>query len=356
MKDKIALYLLFHSADESRFEKITSATTVKEAWDILEKVSTNSNCEAFLDTRVVVSTSSITNGSGVIRGRLVAASANRVFGYEPHDNSLLCFLVGVIFVSCLYEDGFVNRFMDNTIQVSRNNMVYFSAIPRDGIFEIDLSNSLTNESSIYVVSNKRDKLDLDYALLWHCRLEHISKKRIEKLHHDGLLDSSDLRAFEKCEVENQLGKTIKSLRSERGGEYMSQEFLDHLKDHGIIAHRNPPYTPQHNGDIHWSTVKNILKYLKNTKDMFLVYGEPISKYCDNTGAIAIANESGITKGARRFRAKVHYIREVIEYGNIKLEKVHTYDNLADPFTKALAFPKHSEHTRNIGMLPASSLM
>nr|GEW40534.1 zinc finger, CCHC-type [Tanacetum cinerariifolium] len=56
--------------------------------------------------------------------------------------------------------------------------------------------------------------------------------------------------------------------------------------------------------------------------------EPISMYCDNTGAIAIANESGITKD----------------------------DNLADPFTKALAFLKHSEHTRNIGMLPASSLM
>ncbi|GJS62975.1 retrovirus-related pol polyprotein from transposon TNT 1-94 [Tanacetum coccineum] len=29
-------------------------------------------------------------------------------------------------------------------------------------------------------------------------------------------------------------------------EYMSQEFLDHLKDHGIIAHRTPPYTSQHN--------------------------------------------------------------------------------------------------------------
>ncbi|GJY06229.1 retrotransposon protein, putative, ty1-copia subclass [Tanacetum coccineum] len=84
--------------------------------------------------------------------------------------------------------------------------------------------------------------------------------------------------------------------------------------------------------------------------------EPINMYCDNTGAITIANESGITKGARHFRAKVHYLREVIEYGDIKLEKVHTYDNLADPFTKALAFPKHSEHTRNIGMLPASSLM
>nr|GEZ17108.1 putative retrotransposon protein [Tanacetum cinerariifolium] len=84
--------------------------------------------------------------------------------------------------------------------------------------------------------------------------------------------------------------------------------------------------------------------------------EPISMYCDNTEAIAIANELGITKGARNFRAKVHYIRKVIEYGDVKLEKVHTDDNLADPFTKALAFSKHSEHTRNIGMLPSSSLM
>ncbi|GKB85029.1 hypothetical protein Tco_0957301 [Tanacetum coccineum] len=60
--------------------------------------------------------------------------------------------------------------------------------------------------------------------------------------------------------------------------------------------------------------------------------------------------------ARHFRAKVHYLREVIEFGDVKLEKVHTDDNLADPFTKALAFPKHSEHTKNIGMLPASSLI
>nr|GFC81759.1 hypothetical protein [Tanacetum cinerariifolium] len=71
---------------------------------------------------------------------------------------------GVISVSCLYEDGFVNRFIDNTSQVSRNNVVYFCAIPRDGIFEIDLSNSLTNESSVYAVSNKRAKLDLDSSL------------------------------------------------------------------------------------------------------------------------------------------------------------------------------------------------
>ncbi|GJS37974.1 retrotransposon protein, putative, ty1-copia subclass [Tanacetum coccineum] len=48
------------------------------------------------------------------------------------------------------------------------------------------------------------------------------------------------------EVENQLEKTIKALRSDRGREYLSQEFLDHLRSHGIILQLTPPYTTQHN--------------------------------------------------------------------------------------------------------------
>nr|GEX06904.1 hypothetical protein [Tanacetum cinerariifolium] len=84
--------------------------------------------------------------------------------------------------------------------------------------------------------------------------------------------------------------------------------------------------------------------------------EPISMYCDNTGAIAIAKDDGVTKGERHFRAKVHYLRETIKLCDVKIEKVNIDDNIADPFTKALAFPKHSELTRNIGMLPASSFM
>ena len=36
------------------------------------------------------------------------------------------------------------------------------------------------------------------------------------------------------EVQNQLGKTIKALRSNQGGEYLSQEFNDHLTNCGII--------------------------------------------------------------------------------------------------------------------------
>ena len=51
----------------------------------------------------------------------------------------------------------------------------------------------------------------------------------------------------RAEVEKQTGKSIKILRSDRGGEYLSTEFLDFLKINGILSQLTPPYTPQHNG-------------------------------------------------------------------------------------------------------------
>jgi len=49
------------------------------------------------------------------------------------------------------------------------------------------------------------------------------------------------------EVENQRGKKIKALRSDRGGEYLSHEFSNHLKSCGIVPQLTPPGTPQRNG-------------------------------------------------------------------------------------------------------------
>ena len=51
----------------------------------------------------------------------------------------------------------------------------------------------------------------------------------------------------KAEVENQLEKKIKRLRSDRGGEYFSNEFSEFCAVHGIILERTPPYSPQSNG-------------------------------------------------------------------------------------------------------------
>nr|GFA86494.1 hypothetical protein [Tanacetum cinerariifolium] len=51
----------------------------------------------------------------------------------------------------------------------------------------------------------------------------------------------------KNEVENKLEKTIKALRSDYGGEYISQEFKDYLKACEIVQQLTPAYTSQHNG-------------------------------------------------------------------------------------------------------------
>jgi transposase InsO family protein len=49
------------------------------------------------------------------------------------------------------------------------------------------------------------------------------------------------------EVGNQCGKKIKALQSDRGGEYLSHEFSNHLKSCGIVPQLTPPGTPQRNG-------------------------------------------------------------------------------------------------------------
>ena len=37
------------------------------------------------------------------------------------------------------------------------------------------------------------------------------------------------------EAEKQLGKTLKTLRLDRGGEYLDTEFKDHFMEHGILS-------------------------------------------------------------------------------------------------------------------------
>ncbi|GJV03202.1 retrotransposon protein, putative, ty1-copia subclass [Tanacetum coccineum] len=80
---------------------------------------------------------------------------------------------------------------------------------------------------------------------------------------------------------------------------------------------------------------------------------PMKMLCDNEPALAIVSDPEILKGAKHFQRKYHYIREVIQEGEIVLKKVHTDDNVADPFTKPMPFNKHFEHVMAIGIVPAN---
>ncbi|RVW95711.1 Retrovirus-related Pol polyprotein from transposon TNT 1-94 [Vitis vinifera] len=88
-------------------------------------------------------------------------------------------------------------------------------------------------------------------------LAHVGLSTIKRIVKCGLI-ACDTKKFEKsetfnafkvykAEVENQLEKNIKVLRSDRGGEYFSSEFNSFCEEYGIIHECTAPYTPQHNG-------------------------------------------------------------------------------------------------------------
>ncbi|GKD04857.1 hypothetical protein Tco_1179831, partial [Tanacetum coccineum] len=84
------------------------------------------------------------------------------------------------------------------------------------------------------------------------------------------------------------------------------------------------------------------KFIDKLGDVVPSNKRPMEMLCDNAPAIAIANDLEIMRGVRHYKRKYHYFREVIQAGEIVLKKVHTYDNLADPFTKAMSYNKHFE--------------
>ena len=186
------------------------------------------------------------------------------------------------------------------------------------------------------------------------------------------------------------------------------------------------------GEQHWIAVKNILKYLRRTKDLFLIYGgeeqlivngyadasfqtdkddfrsqsgfifclnggavcwksskqdtvadstteaeyiaaseaskeavwirkfiielgispdglNPVDLYCDNNGAIALAKEPRSHQKTKHILRRYHLIRHFIDRGDVKICKISTELNVADPLTKPLPQPKHERHCKSLGL-------
>jgi hypothetical protein len=76
---------------------------------------------------------------------------------------------------------------------------------------------------------------------------------------------------------------------------------------------------------------------------------PVDLYCDNNGDIALAKEPRSHKNSRHILQKYHLICHFIGRGDVKVCKVHTDSNVADPLTKPLPQPKHEAHMRSMGV-------
>jgi transposase InsO family protein len=80
-------------------------------------------------------------------------------------------------------------------------------------------------------------------------------------------------------VERQCGKKLKTLKTDGGGEFTSNEFMSYCNDEGIIREVVPPYTPQQNGIAERKnrTIMNMVRTMLKGKNLPKeLWGEAVS--------------------------------------------------------------------------------
>ncbi|KAF7827012.1 Retrovirus-related Pol polyprotein from transposon TNT 1-94 [Senna tora] len=167
----------------------------------------------------------------------------------------------------------------------------------DRLYKLDTNYTDSNVNLHIINYGTKRKLTYENSLrLWHKRLGHISKQRMQRVMSDGILDTLDLSNFDVCiecikgkrtnvrktgakrsndhlelihtdvldmfkifkaEVETQSGKKIKAVKSDRGGEYYDRydgsgeqrpgPFARFLIECGIVPQYTMPRTPSQNG-------------------------------------------------------------------------------------------------------------
>ena len=72
-------------------------------------------------------------------------------------------------------------------------------------------------------------------------------------------------------------------------------------------------------------------------------------YCDSTGAIAQAKEPKSHHRTKHILCHYHLVREIVDRGDIDLQKIDRKENLADPFTKALGIKEFDDYSWKMGI-------
>ena len=240
----------------------------------------------------------------------------------------------LISVSCLDKSGYLCSFGNETFSLFQNSKVIGTGSLIDKLYKLNMQSPNTNLiMNATIIGSKRKLNNEKSSMLWHKRMGHISKQRIERLITQGILDSLDMSDFDICvdcikgkmtnkrktsanrcsnvlelihtdicgpfptaswnghtyfitfiddysrygylylihekaqalevfkifkaEVENQLGKKIKAVKSDRGGEYYGRydgsgeqrpgPFAKYLSECGITPQYTMPGTPSQNG-------------------------------------------------------------------------------------------------------------
>ena len=97
-------------------------------------------------------------------------------------------------------------------------------------------------------------------------------------------------------------------------------------------------------------IKHLLKGMKEE------ITEPVILYCDNTSAINISKIPMMHAKTKHIAIKYHYVRELVEDKQVKMEYINSKEQIVDIFTKTL--PKDAiEYLRGkLGVKPLSQVV
>nr|GEX71387.1 retrotransposon protein, putative, Ty1-copia subclass [Tanacetum cinerariifolium] len=178
----------------------------------------------------------------------------------------------------------------------------------NGIYEIDMHDLISNVNSIYNVSTKRAKHNLDSTYLWHLRLAHISKKRIEKLQQKGLLKSTDDESFDQC-ISCLFGKiTRKSFphRPERATDLLGIIHTDVCGPLRHVSRQGASYFITFTDDYSHYGYVYLLKHKHETHSTLPVSSDtPSFRSAANEHATSGSSLTGVSRHRKRTREDVH---------------------------------------------------
>ena len=80
---------------------------------------------------------------------------------------------------------------------------------------------------------------------------------------------------------------------------------------------------------------------------------PMILYCGNTSAINISKNLVMHSETKHIAIKYHYVRELVEDKEVKMEYVNTKEKIVDIFTKPLPKDAHEYLRGKLGVIPLS---
>ena len=113
-------------------------------------------------------------------------------------------------ISILDKSGYYCSFGSLKFSISLNSNVIGtgSLFVHDNLYLLDTVASFNETLYTSIHGTKRKLTNKDSIMLWHKRLGHISKQRIQRLVSNEILDSLDMTYFQVC-MERIKGKQIK---------------------------------------------------------------------------------------------------------------------------------------------------